>query len=239
MAVSWPLARPCRGQGRPCRSARLPCRSAHPRAPALCARAPARCATRPCHSPARPLSQARCSHLRPAPQRQPIVSWPWPWPSTVSQGPEQCRSAPLAVSWAGARARPAPSSTIQYFVLQPKNQPNQAPQSRYNFCIATLLSQPTACNTNTLLQYNPANALCHNTVPVLQHNLQPTCSPNCNTLPWLAIQFLAHNTNWAVANFQLSAPIFFFIINIYIYFQKLEKSLKITKIIFFFIFLDT
>ena len=31
MVVSWPLARPCRGQGRPCRSPRLPCRSA-PRA---------------------------------------------------------------------------------------------------------------------------------------------------------------------------------------------------------------
>ena len=38
----------------------------------------------------------------------------------ISQGPAPCRSAPLAVSWAGTRARPAPSlpnSTIQHFCI--------------------------------------------------------------------------------------------------------------------------
>ena len=40
--------------------------------------------------------------------------------SVVSQGPAPCHNAPLAVLWAGTRARPAPSlpsSTIQHFCI--------------------------------------------------------------------------------------------------------------------------
>ena len=92
MAVSWPLARPCRGQGRRCRSARLLCRSAHPRAPARRAAsragprlppAPSACRA-PCarsrlHVHSRPLASTRG---RPAPcarscaQRLPVARAP-------------------------------------------------------------------------------------------------------------------------------------------------------------------
>ena len=125
-----------------------------------------------------------------------------------SQGPAPCRSAPLAISWAGTRARPAPSlssSTIQHFcIAAPKTSLTKPPQSRYKFCIVTLPVHPTYCNTifpafpafscNTssciAIQFSSSQAA--------QATIQMLC---CNTifqhsLLLLAIQFQYCNTNF-------------------------------------------
>ena len=46
-------------------------------------------------------------------------------------------------------------------------QPNQPPQSRYKFCIVTLPSQSTACNTIFVLQHTSNNPC--NTIPIAIH----------------------------------------------------------------------
>ena len=105
-AVSWPCPRPCHGKGSAVSQAsmavsQLQCRSprAHPPAPQR----------------QRLLAQHARSLSLPRAQRRIVAAQP-----AVSQGPAPCRSAPLAVSWAGTRARPPPSlpsSTIQHFCI--------------------------------------------------------------------------------------------------------------------------
>ena len=115
-AVSWPCPRPCRGKGPAVSQAsvavsQLQCHSprAHPPAP-----------QRPAPQRQRLLAQHACSLSLPRAQRRIVATQP-----AVSQGPTPCRSAPLAVSWAGTRARPAqPTSclaTIQFFCIAAKN----------------------------------------------------------------------------------------------------------------------
>ena len=105
-AVSWPCPRPCHGKGSAVSQAsmavsQLQCRSprAHPPAPQR----------------QRLLAQHARSLSLPRAQRRIVAAQP-----AVSQGPAPCRSTPLAVSWAGTRARPPPSlpsSTIQHFCI--------------------------------------------------------------------------------------------------------------------------
>ena len=101
------------------------------------------------------------------------VSWPWPPAVSQAQGgvswalqrrvAARCAAPLAAVCWAVSRYIPA--SSLQYTIcIATQFQPNQPPQSRYNFCIVTLPSQPTACNTIFVLQHT-SNSPC-NTIPV-------------------------------------------------------------------------
>ena len=98
---------------------------------------------------ARPLRFARASHASARTPRAAALRLP------------HALGAPRTPACA-LRARPAPLSvTIQYFCIAAQFQP---PQSRYKFCIVTLPSQPTACNTIFVLQHT-SNSPC-NTTPV-------------------------------------------------------------------------
>ena len=116
-------------------------------------------------------------------------------------------------------------------------------------CIATPFKQ-TCCSYNPIaihldvLQYNnstypascntiPAHTLCHNTIPVLQHNPQPTCTPSCNTLPWLAIQFLTSQYSWAVAQISY-ATYYYFFYRFSLFFGYWKMSQKLYSSNFFF-----
>ena len=197
--VSWSCPRPCRAKGPAVSQAsvavsQLQCRSprAHPPAPQL-----------PAPQRQRLLAQHARSLSLPRAQRRIVAAQP-----AVLQGPAPCRSAPLAISWAGTRARPAPSlssSTIQHFcIAAPKTSLTKPPQSRYKFCIVTLPVHPTYCNTifpafpafscNTssciAIQFSSSQAA--------QATIQMLC---CNTifqhsLLLLAIQFQYFNTNF-------------------------------------------
>ena len=129
---------------------------------------------------------------------------------------------------------------IQPCLLQPF-------QPQYSLVYCDTLSQPSlpACNTIFVLQYKPCQAY----TPKLQYNnciaIQFSCNPFHFRSQYTlnpAIQFLPHNTNWAVANFQISAPFFFlfFFHYKYIYFfiisSRKKKSLK-SYYYFFFHFL--
>ena len=114
-AVSWLCPRPCRGKGPAVSQASVAvsqqqCCSprSHPPAP-----------QRPAPLCQRLLAQHARSLSLPSAQRRVVVAQP-----AVSQGPAPCRSAPLAVSWAGTRARPAPSlpslATIHFFCIAAK-----------------------------------------------------------------------------------------------------------------------
>ena len=194
--VSWSCPRPCRAKGPAVSQAsvavsQLQCRSprAHPPAPSAPAPAPAR--------PARSLAQPTAS---PAPYRGS--------PASRIAGPSAVSQRPLAISWAGTRARPAPSlssSIIQHFcIAAPKTSLTKPPQSRYKFCIVTLPVHPTYCNTifpafpafscNTssciAIQFSSSQAA--------QATIQMLC---CNTifqhsLLLLAIQFQYYNTKF-------------------------------------------
>ena len=161
MAVSWPLARLCRGQGRPCRSARLPYRSAHPRAPTRRA--------------ARPFTPARACAQRPSAS-----------PSYCGRGPRPCRRAQRRVAarpwpYRGPEREPGlrpacPAPQYNIFVLQPKNQPNQAPQSRYNF-----LYRDTAFPANSL-QYKYPITIQSFPCPMSQYSTSIATQPTANLL---------------------------------------------------------
>ena len=114
---SPPAARACRAScarlSRALRTPALRCVSSHPLV---------RSRLRPAPLRQRLLAQHARSLSLPLAQRRIVAAQP-----AVSQGPAPCRSAPLAVSWAGTRAKPAPSlpsSTIHhFFVLQYDLQP--------------------------------------------------------------------------------------------------------------------
>ena len=78
------------------------------------------------------------------------------------------RSQRLAAPAAARPLRPAiqPSlSGLQYTIcIATQFHSNQPPKSRYKFCIVTLPSQPTVCNTIFVLQHT-SNSPC-NTIPV-------------------------------------------------------------------------
>ena len=80
-----------------------------------------------------------------------------------------------------------------------------------------------SCNTIS------AHTLCHNTIPVLQHNPQPTCTPSCNTLLWLAIQFLASQYNWAVTQISYATFFFFHFFFHYIFFSHFFGYWKMSQ----------
>ena len=127
-------------------------------------------------------------------------------------------AAPLAtVSWAVSRYSPA--SSLQYTIcIATQFQPNQPPQSRYNFCIVTLPSQPTTCNTIFVLQHtynNPCNTIpvaiqfCIATQPSLFLQYNPAFQPSyCNINQPAVMQKpltshlkpLSCNTNWPYCN---------------------------------------
>ena len=143
MAVSWPLARPCRGQGRPCRSARLPCRSAHARTPARA------CAQRPSASPSyrgrgpRPCRRAQCR----------VAARPWPY-----RGRER---AP------GLRPACLGPQYIFLYCSQKISQPkplshNTSSVLRYTLCLAYPLPvaiQGLISQYNSLLAYTSCNTI--------------------------------------------------------------------------------
>ena len=118
-AVSWSCPQPCLGKGPAVSQAnvavsQLQCRSPRAHHPAPQRPAPQRQCLLAQH--ARSLSLLRA-------QRRIVAAQ-----LVVSQGPASRRSVPLAVSWAGTRARPAPSlpsSTIQHFCIT-------APKTRLN-----------------------------------------------------------------------------------------------------------
>ena len=139
-----------------------------------------------------------------------------------------CCPAP-AVSWLGwplycNTVQPCPCSTvaIQFFYCNTNSQPNPAASMAIH---------------SSVLQHNPTLQASFSAIQKLYSNIIffPLSLP-CNTISQYKL---------CSSHFQISAPNFFFVfyykyIYFFIYFQKLENSLKITKINFFsFIFLDT
>ena len=119
---------------------------------------------------------------------------------------------------------------IQFLPPAPLSSHNTSSVLRYTFCLAYPLPvaiQDLISQYNPLLNQLPSSHLGCNTNLVLQYN-PPLAYSSCNTI-------------WVVAQLK-SAQIFFFsffliirkkfIFSIF-FFQQLEKSLKITKIIFF------
>ena len=150
MAVSWPLARPCRSQGRPCRSYSTahPCALPACRAPA-CTPAPRACTPVPpararLRLPAAPGAMLHTSARAPCrPARLSAMSW-------------QCVRAGMAVSWPASRHSAQPPSrpaTIQCFVLQLTSIPTK--HLSHNCIAIQLLTYCTPLATQPfLLQYN-------------------------------------------------------------------------------------
>ena len=151
----------------------------------------------------------RSRALRCAARLRPAVSRAYPAP---------CRRLPLgrvmacmAVSEAQGRAPgwPCPGLAVLYFnTAQP-------------FLLKSVTIQFLYCDTSLL---SPQARLSHNCIAI-QLSSHPTY---CNTPLNPAIQFLPHNTYWAVAHSKSAPDLFlFFLINIFFffhYFQQLEKS---------------
>ena len=114
-----------------------------------------------------PLAQQHAQAARPCQCRAPLLAcWaPRAQPST-QPAPVPWDPNGRIVAWLPSLVAIQPSlSSLQYTIcIATQFQPNQPPQSRYKFCIMTLPSQPTACNTIFVLQHTSNNPC--NTIPV-------------------------------------------------------------------------
>ena len=155
--------------------------------------------------PGRVVAKDRSYRRRQAAVSQPSLARP-----ALCRAPTPCRAArlPSAVSQAAprpCRRRKATrlASRVLGWLCCIATQPSLSSlsQSQYNFCIATYAFSALKPTSVTI---------------VLQYNCQPAQLIAIHLNP--VIQFLPHNTNWAVANFPNFCTKFFFslfIINIF------------------------